>query len=240
MHQQYQLKKALQLMENVNKRKAFDKMKLTDTEKAVIRHKQNEEDKKRHQEINKFKTPGKTANDMQEDMDKFTKNERSIEELINSTKKILDASKEKNDSRLKEKETREESRKKYLEYYSELEREQKQLANDLKTIKEFDELTQDISDPQTDIKNNTQHRKAYNVIKPFLEKAPNVKKIGSIRSHIEKFQTTRINKVNELKIKMEQAKNETKPKTQSYVSRDASYFENSSEGGSKSSIPSKK
>ena len=101
-------------------------------------------------------------------------------------------------------------------------------------------MVKDISDPQTDIKNNSQYREAYDVIKPFLEKAPNAKKLSSIYAHIGKYQSARLDKVNELKNRMEQAKNETKPKTQSYVSRDASYFENSSEGGSKSSIPSKK
>jgi len=93
MHQQYKLKKALQLVENVNKRKAFDKMKPTDIEKAEMRNKHNEEDRKRHLELNK--TPGKTTDDMQKDMDKWTKRDQSLEELINSTKKILDASKEK-------------------------------------------------------------------------------------------------------------------------------------------------
>ena len=214
MHQQYQLKKALQL---INKRQAFDKMKLTDADKEVIRKKHNEEDKKRHQELNKLYTPGKTANDMQEDTKKYNK----VFEIDNSIADLL------KQSDITDEEKAKEYKRKQEEFLSNYDEKRKQLKTDTEAITLFNELTKDITNLKTNIKDSLKYKKAYEAVKPLLEKGPALKLYGSIKNHLSNYQFDRINEVKQYEQRIKESKNEPKPKTSSYVNRDASFFNTS-------------
>ena len=112
-----------------------------------IRSKHNEEDKKRHQELNKFTTPGKTANDMQEDLKQYHKvfdMDKSIEDLLKQS--ITDEEKAKEHKRKQE------------EFLSSLDNERKQLSQDKEAIKLFNELTKDIKNDKLNIKEDPKYK----------------------------------------------------------------------------------